>query len=221
MKIWRGDQDAGGVRQTRASIPTCDGLFSNMIAGGNPFALSQQSFVASIHKHVVPGWNTTHFLSFSKSRKRAEAFAIGHSGKRLMSSGPDAWDTIVAETELSGMSLIQTMAVGIEHYRFNEITTNHLLFQQQVWNAFALQQAIMNRRSAGIPTVRNILVIDVEAHLLHLQRMGVQVDPRAIAYAHGDEEILVLPVDPLWGHVGNTALLDMGAFSSIEFFRLV
>jgi hypothetical protein len=188
-----------------------------MANGGNPLALSQQSFLTSIHQHVVPGWIHTHFLSFSKSNSVARRFAIGSSGKSLHPSTQNKWDTLIVEIDLSSLVHIQNLSVGMDHYQYNELGLNQNLIQLGLMSQIA-RHLIFQGRSPG---VRNVMLIDVHKHLLHLQKNGANVSSRALNWSKTDQEVLILPVDPLPGVVGNTALLNLGCVSQIEYFALI
>lgn len=221
MKLWRGDSDSRDIRKLRTTIEVCEGLFTNLINSGNPFALTQQSFLASLHQHIVPGWNQSHFLSFSKSRQVAEGFAIGRSSKSLVQSNQHQWDTVIAELDFSLLTHVQTLAPGIDHYQFQEVTNNQTLVTLAPMHLIAKELAIKSRRQSGISSTRNIAVIDVVLHLQHLASAGAPVSPQALAFAQNDQEVLILPLDPLYeGGSGATALLDMGCISALEFFVL-
>lgn len=222
MKLWRGDSDSQNIRQLRASVPTGDGLFTNMINSGNPFALSQQGFLASIHQHVVPGWNQSHFLSFSMSKQVALGFAVGHSGKVLRLSHQGRWDTLVAEVDLGKLTHMRNLGVGIDHYQFQECGVLPSVVKLAFMHLLGRFFAIRNRRSAGNPTTRNIAAIDVFAHLSHLAAKGVPIHPNALTFSKNDQEVLLLPLDPLYGGgAGATALLDFGCVSALDFYELI
>lgn len=217
MKIWRGDSDSSNVRQLKMTVERAAGLLSNMTNNGNPMALAQQGFLASIQRHVSPGWVKTHFLSFSKSKATAELFAAGISGKCLRSSSFAKWDAITVEIDLSKLNHINNIAPGMEHFSFAELGLNQNLIPLNFIWQLARQQMFANRP----PILLNILVIDVHQHLLHLQSSGAQINPQALAFALNDEEILVLPLDPLPGSVGLTGLLDFGCVTKLEFHDLI
>lgn len=217
MKLWRGDSDSNNARMLRMSLPRIEGLLSNMASGGNPLALSQQSFLASIHQHVVPGWVHTHFLSFSKSMSVARRFAAGNSGKLLQTSTQNRWDTIVVEMDLSKMTHVKNVGVGMDHFQFQELGLNQNLIQAPPMVQIARTVMFQNKS----PCIRNILLIDVHQHLSHLHAHGATVAPLALTYSQNDQEVLILPVDPLPGIIGNTAILDFGCISQIEYFELV
>lgn len=217
MKLWRGDNDSGNVRQLKMTVQRAAGLLSNMANGGNPLALAQQGFLNSIQSHVSPGWSHTHFLSFSKSKTVAESFAIGHSGKSLQLSNEQKWDAIVAEVDLGGLSHVKQYSTGMDHYSFMELGLQQNLIQLDF--AWVLARNIMFRDRS--PAIRNILVVDVHQHLIHLQSQGTKVPSQVLNNAQRDQEVLILPLDPLPGVVGLTGLLDFGCATKIEFYELV
>lgn len=222
MILYRGDCDSQNIRKLRHSLMASDGLFTNLINSGNPFALNNTPLVKSIQQHVVPGWNTSHFLSFSKDKKIAEFFSGAVAGS--LSENPSNfsnWTTVVVEVNLATMTHKANLAPGIDHYEFNEVALNHGLFPLNPMRQVALDAAIKNRRSINWPTIRNILTIDVYRHLSHLQSNGVNVHPLALTYSYNDQEVLILPIDPMYPGQGggNTALIDMGAISKINFYN--
>ncbi len=44
---------------------------------------------------------------------------------------------------------------------------------------------------------------------------------QAVTYAQADQEVLILPLDPLPGVVGLTGLLDFGCATAVELYDLV
>lgn len=218
MALWRGDSDSLNSRLLRTTLPVAEGLASNMINGGNPFALSQQGFVQSITNHVSLGWQHTHFLSFSKNKQIAQGFAIGHSGKQLQRSNQQNWDTLIVELDMNRLTHIQSLAAGMDHYTFQELPLQQNLIQIPLFPlGLARQLAFQNR----ISSIRNILMIDVHQHLTQLQTTGQSISQQAISNAQRDQEVLILPLDPIQGSGGSTALLDFGCISNIEYFKFI
>jgi len=221
MKIWRGDQDQHNIRQLQFTVKTCDGLYSTLINSGNPAALSQQGFVSSIQKHAHGNWSTSHFLSFSKNKSVATGFAVGTSGKTLAPSSQSSWDTLIACIDLHKLRHIGSVAVGIDHFEFQEIGRSQNLIHLQFPYDLGFGNVIDHRRAAGIPTTRNIWTVDVHLLLTYLNSNGVSVSPAALATSLKEEEVLVLPVDPFWGGAGLTAQVDFGCVASLEYFHLI
>lgn len=219
MKLWRGDNDSGNVRQLKMTVERAAGLLSNMTSGGNPLALAQQGFLASIQNHISPGWSHTHFLSFSKSKTVAEGFAIGHSRKSLQLSNEQKWDTAIVEVDLNlnSLSFVSNYSVGMDHYSFMELGLQQSLIPLSLEWVLGRQLMFQGRS----PATRNILVVDVHQHLSHLQSQGMQVNPQVLANAQQNQEVLILPLDPLPGVVGLTGLLDFGCATKIELYELV
>lgn len=217
MKLWRGDSDSRNVRQLKMTVERAAGLLSNMTNSGNPLALVQQGFLSSIQQHVSPGWSHTHFLSFSKSKTIATQFAMGNSGKNLRLSSHQQWDAVVVEIDLSKLNFVKNIGVGMDHYSFTELSLNQSLIPLTFIWQLARQQMFASRQ----PQILNLLAIDVYQHLLHMQKMGAQVSQQALTFALNDEEVLILPLDPLPGVVGLTGLLDFGCVTQIEFHDLI
>ena len=229
MKIWRGDHEPSS-RKLIYSIQSAESLLTNMINGGNPLALSQEGFVPSIERHSageehpLGKWLTTHFLSFSKSKDVAKGFAVNKTGKSLNPSTVDDWKAFVVEIDLSKIKHVGNRDVGIDHYQYDEFTPDHKIYQhfkRPQHSEMVFRCQIGERRKIYIPKERNILTVDVYSHLKHLKDNHMKIDSSALSYSYNEQEVLVLPIDPLKYHVGNTACLDMGCLSEIDFFRLV
>lgn len=222
MKIWRGDRDQFDIRKLKFCIQTCAGLHTTLINSGKPLAIQQQGFSASLQKHSVGGWNTSHFLSFSKNKAIAAQFAIGNSGKSLMPTTQfGGWETAVIEIDLSALNLVRSFQSGVDHYVFNEIGLGQTLIQLSLLHRIGFEEGYRSRRKDNWPIQRNIFVIDVYAYLSYLQKCGDKIDPVALANSQYEEEVLIFPVDPLWGSVGLTAQIDFGCVSQIEYFQLL
>jgi len=229
MKIWRGDHEPSS-RKLTYSIQSAESLLTNMINGGSPLALSQQGFVQSIERHSageshpLGQWLTTHFLSFSKSKDVAKNFAVNNTGKILKPSTADDWKAFVVEIDFSKIKHIGNKGVGIDHYQYDEFTPAHKLYKRlnrPQHSEAIFWHRIEERKKVHFPNERNILTVDVYNHLKHLEDTGTKIDSSALSYSYSEQEVLVLPIDPLKNHVGNTACLDMGCLSEIDFFRLV
>lgn len=221
MKIFRGDSDPSSIRQLMFTVQTAAGLYTTLINSGNPLALSQNGFVQSIQSHSRGGWNTSHFLSFSRNITIAEQFAVGQSGKTLGISTQNSWDTLIATIDLSKLTLVNNLSVGIDHYSFPELNKSQQLIQLGILHKIGFDIGYDERRKAGMPLTRNILVIDVPKLLNDLISKGQVICQTALANATHEEEVLVLPIDPFHGG-GFTAQLDLGCINDpIDFFNLI
>lgn len=221
MNIWRGDSDNTGVRKLKFCITTAAGLYTTLINSGNPLALNQQGFVSSIQMHSHGGWNTSHFLSFSKNRAIAESFAVGLSGKTLSRSNYTNWDCLIAEIDLSKLTHKGTLSIGIDHYQYQELPLQQSLINLNTIHQIGFEAGYNTRRASNWPTTRNFILVDVYTLLNQLATSGYTISPVALYNSQVEEEVLVLPADPLWNEVGNSAQLDLGALSKIEYFNLI
>jgi hypothetical protein len=224
MKIWRGDSDPSSTRKLKYSVSNGECLYSNLINAGNPLAFQQSEFSNLLQQHVNPGWKKTHFLSFSKNKKIAEKYAIGNSSKTLNGTNKPDWDSLIAEIDLSAIKFVRKITSSISCYQFEEFTKNHCcynLIPRGAVSMIASMISISNGNKAGGPNIRNIIAIDVYEAFVQIQKNGKFIDSTAINNSKLDEEVLIFPADPLNGQLGNTAGLDMGCLSQIDFFKFV
>lgn len=221
MKIYRGDSDSQNIRQLKFSVTTADGLYTTLINSGKPRALVENGFLESIQTHAVGGWDTSHFLSFSKDRRTAERFAEGQAQKKLQASEQRSWNTLVATIDLDKLILKKNVTVGINHYQFEELKPEQSLITLNWQHKIGFDNAYNNRRSSKLPTTRNIWVIDVFEILNTLSKKGHPINQVALDNAEYEQEILVLPVDPFHSGDGLTAQLDLGCIEKFDFYNLV
>jgi hypothetical protein len=175
--------------------------------------------LAAFHNWTLASRNRKFWYLFKSPPAVAETFAKGVNGTSLdLRAQSDEWNAVIAEIEFSRLNLVKTLRPGIDHYQFQEIELNQTLIQFSLYARIGFENGYRNRRTDGWPTTRNILVIDVFALLTDLANSGETVDSVALANSEYEEEVLILPVDPLWGEVGYTAQMDVGCLSKIEFF---
>lgn len=213
--LFRGDRDAGASRQVRELWHT--GYLRTNLVDGN--AILSQPLVNLVRQHVDPGWRTTHFLSFSEDRARAEDFAKGVGNEmRMLEALPDdaiQWDTAIFRLDTSRFLGEATRQVrpGIWLTAFEERPLQHST------NFFHRLAAVIASTNRGGAPVR-ILLIDVLTALTADSSMAH--DHVAIAKAQRDHEWLVLPVDPFPDDPSQfTCVLSGSCLDRREKFRIV
>ena len=214
-RLFRGDRDADASRQVREVWQT--GYLRTNLVDGN--AIWSRPFVDLVRQHVEPGWRTTHFLSFSEDRARAEDFARGKGGAAgTLEALPDDaahWDTAVFTLDTSRFIEEATRQVrpGIWLTAFEERPFQHSGgFFQRLAAVIALQ----NR--GGAP-VRVLLINVVSALGADASFAGNHAG--AIAKAQHDREWLVLPIDPFPDDPSQfTCVLSGSCLSSREKFLI-
>ncbi|MCB9061369.1 MAG: hypothetical protein H6622_07610 [Halobacteriovoraceae bacterium] len=220
MILYRGDSDPRLQRQLVTSLTRKEGLFTNLINSGNPLALGQQPFINSLQQHITTSWGQTHFLSFSSDINVAEMFAKGPQNRTLSSGSFTNFNTIIAEIDTNQFNMINNFNNGIIRYQYSlETDTSRIYPPQGLIQKIALDHVYQPRLNKQVNTVEDIIIIDVVAHLNFLISQGVQVNSTALQYAMNDKEFLVLPITPLVGSVGNTALFEFGALANIRFYN--
>jgi hypothetical protein len=112
--LYRGDSDRNGTRR----LKECLGqgiLFTNLIDGGNGQVIFERPLFELISNHVSPGFNKTHFLSFSEDEETALRFGsfevTGEIQPYFEEDGN--WDFILIKFKTSGLSDIKMVEVGV------------------------------------------------------------------------------------------------------------
>ncbi len=190
--LFRGDQDSNPhfSREVRALWHT--GYLRTNLVDGN--LIWSRPLLEFVRQHVDPGWRTTHFLSFSEDRTRAEAFArgLGNETKTLVPVPEEesSWHTSVFTLDTSRLiaEATQQVAPGLWSTAFHERPLQHSQhFLPQ------LAALIANQKRGDVPV--RVLLVDVVSALSANTSMSHDCT-RALSNARRDREWLVLPLDP-------------------------
>lgn len=212
MALYRGDQDAHGVRNLRGCWNR-GWLQTNLGSGGRGSDLFRSPLVKLVEQHVNGEWPQTHFLSFSSDRRIAESFARGTTGKSLHALSEDVqeWDTAILTLNCQRLTVRRTNGPG-----FFVCSYNHLAQPMTSMSMEAISRLIQDsyHQNSQVP----VLLIDVLTALNALETKDDAI--REARYkAERDHEWLILPLEAF--ETALTALLDDSCISNREKFRLI
>lgn len=91
--LYRGDSDPKNERKLRQTInQNC--LLTNLSNSGSGKEIFSNPLKDLVSKHISPGWNKTHFLSFSESKKISIKYGRGQNHNYILTDLDD-WDFVV------------------------------------------------------------------------------------------------------------------------------
>lgn len=198
--LFRGDSDVLGKRNLRSDVGY-HYLTSNLIRGGNGMAIFSEALWDLINRHVDTVWQTTHFLSFSKSEVKATEYAMHDLDKTIPYYEFDGmgavWDYAIIEFNCNKLEGINQIKTGL-----------HEAYYEPELLSFA-----------RIVSEIKIRIIDVGTYLKSLPNNGSFQN--AINKAERDEEWLILPYTPIHLNFDTTqhsGILDGGCLGRITKF---
>lgn len=177
--LYRGDSDPAYKRKIREFYdPNINGgysssglLLTNLNNSGIGREIFETSFQNLVQRHVCPGWNKTHFLSFSECEDRALFFGSG--GKKYIPwFGEKNWDFFILRFSLSSMTSI---------YK-NEI------FRGVYYMEYDTQQIEFNYRA-------KIILINLVEYFNALIKLNIKIAPEHLLNVKRDKEWLIIPVN--------------------------
>jgi len=187
--IYRGDADPYKTRRLKEVWPggIYSGILTNLSNGGNGLEIFNSPLVETINRHIVDGWQLTHYLSFSSSRDIALSFAAGPSKLELYPATDKKWDAALITLDTQKVTSTEELEKGVfkcQFMKINPIESSWLTLLERV------SRIVSNKDQAG--TLSTIMLIDATTYL---KSIGTRSRAKAIANAEKDAEWLVLPLD--------------------------
>jgi|GEM_PF-1583394 len=221
--LYRGDSDPARKRGLHATWDrSC--LLTNLASGGSGKDLFNAPLIESVNKHVAIGWDKTHFLSFSASPERAKCFAAGDPPRDLVpvpNDSPD-WETVVYWSDTSVFQNIRELEPAIYAAIFPGYLPRNVGQVPNVLMDIARAYEIQGREGSAV----RVILINVAKYIEGKIATGVEGLHRALTFAEGDQEWLLLPIDPFIGNQGEvtgefTARVDKGFIHGCQKYRFV
>ncbi|MGD0960571.1 MAG: hypothetical protein ABSB19_12265 [Methylomonas sp.] len=214
--LYRGDADPLRERKLKEVRPgkLQGGLLTNLSNGGSGLEIFSYPLPESVERHVAIGWEKTHFLSFSKSRDKALAFAANPSKRTLQEvKSSDNWDTALITIETSRFIRSQEIVPGIFKCQYRGLTP------VGVDPNISQNERIARLAAYGRMPEKlvDVLLIDVVSALCSRKNTN---SAQTLANAKRDEEWLVLPLELPQNIRGElSSFLDDGCISKFECFK--
>ncbi len=202
--LYRGDRDGKGVRSLRENLDL--GLLTNLIKGGEGRIIFEQPLIDLINNHVKYGWDKTHFLSFSESKRTAFRFGI-HCEDKEIDELIDSYDSYDAYDKSWDFAII-------------ELDTTKLIINEIALGVYEGFFKPTLRRFKRISDKYRILLMNVK-YILSNFNQDSQYE-MSIQKAGSDEEWLVLPATDMVlnsGRIEFSAILDGGCLSNITRYK--
>jgi len=177
--LYRGDSDSKQERHLHELYnPNINGgysssglLMTNLNNSGKGKAIFDTSFQELVQSHVSPGWEKTHFLSFSECEERAKFFGSG--GKEYFPyMGENKWDFLLLTFSLNCMTSIYKKEIFHGVY-YIEYDTSRIEFNFKA----------------------KILLMNLKEYLKELKRLNINILPEQIENVNRDKEWLILPIN--------------------------
>lgn len=193
--LYRGDSDKENVRQIRNTL-NFGILLTGLSGGGNGREVFLNPLQNLVHRHVVSGWNKTHFLSFTSDIDKAFYYGVGDSSY-YQTSTDDKWDfaLFTLSTEKFYPDSIVKLETGIYKASYFPSSREFL-------------------------PLYTILLIDVVSFLHEMQLSGSEDFSKSIFNAKRDKEWLVYPATPMRDSNEFTSKFDTGCIINKEVFRV-
>src|SRR5205085_575207 len=117
--LFRGDSDSKNRRQLKTTFNS-GLLFTNLIGGGNGREIFSNSLGKLVNKHIVTGWEKTHFLSFTSNEQTALFYGSNGKAYEQVYDEYENWDFVVLtfDTSLLIQDTIKEMETGIYYAKF-------------------------------------------------------------------------------------------------------
>ncbi|MCG8389266.1 MAG: hypothetical protein MJA30_27175 [Cytophagales bacterium] len=173
--LYRGDSDKNSVRNLRTTAPH-GYLMTNLNNGGNGRIINEQPLIDLIDQHVVEGWNTTHFLSFSEDESTAFCFGMNsldcspeERERYIDISWNENWDFVMTRISPASLSLKEiSNSVYIGTYK-----TLNPLYARLIPKSRLILGDVVNflRNSEGFETAKSFSADEKEWLILPANRM--------------------------------------------------
>ncbi len=192
--LYRGDSDKMNKREIRATL-NYPILKTGLSDGGNGREIFLNPLQSLVHRHVAPGWDKTHFLSFTTDKGKALVYG-GGEGEHYPISSDDKWDFVLFTLDTGkfipdSIKQLETGVYQVEYYPHSR---------------------------EFLPTYR-ILLIDVVTFLHKVKLSGSDDYSESIFKAERDKEWLVYPATPMRDSNENTSKFDTGCIIEKQAYK--
>ncbi|MFY0601954.1 MAG: hypothetical protein JXR03_19930 [Cyclobacteriaceae bacterium] len=188
-RLYRCDSDPDGKRKLKQTFGKGE-ILTNLSNGGLGREIFQFPIENLIGQHVSPGWQQTHFLSFSEDEEIALRYSTSGSEHVEYYDNDEAWDFALM---IFGKSQIRNKPI-------KEIAKG-------IYLCYYAPLLISNQPFACI------ILIDVVKHLQYQASLIERNFDTAITNAKRDKEWLILPASPFRDNPNElTSKLDEGCF---------
>lgn len=193
--LYRGDSDKKNVRQIRVTL-NFGILLTGLSDGGNGREIFLNPLQNLVNQHVAPGWDKTHFLSFTTDKGKALVYG-GSDGNHYVTSSDDKWDfaLFTLDTGTFIPESIKQLETGI-------------------------YQAEYYPHSREFLPVFRILLIDVAVFLYNAQLLSNDNYSESIFNAERDKEWLIYPATPMRNSTEFTSKFDTGCIVEKQVYKI-